>query len=196
MAATLALGNTAGLQISWQDALGAIAHLLGPSDQALDIRSGTGQGLDLLAGVQGQARLEAGDGVGASNGADVVIRSGDGAFGGSGNSGDVNLEVATTDGGITGDINIGLFRALNVSIGNAFGANAMFLAAGSGGITFTGNTIFVDPVGLPSFTVAGVPSATTVGRMIFVSNEVGGAVPAFSDGTAWRRVTDRAIVSV
>jgi hypothetical protein len=31
--------------------------------------------------------------------------------------------------------------------------------------------------------------------MIYVSNETGGAVPAFSDGAAWRRVTDRAIIS-
>ena len=33
------------------------------------------------------------------------------------------------------------------------------------------------------------------GAQVFVSNESGGAVPAFSDGTNWRRVTDRAIVT-
>lgn len=48
---------------------------------------------------------------------------------------------------------------------------------------------------LRSYTVAGVPSAATAGVMIYVSNESGGAVPAFSDGTNWRRVTDRAIIS-
>jgi hypothetical protein len=31
--------------------------------------------------------------------------------------------------------------------------------------------------------------------MIYVSDEAGGAIPAFSDGTNWRRVTDRAVVS-
>lgn len=31
--------------------------------------------------------------------------------------------------------------------------------------------------------------------MIFVTDESGGSVPAFTDGTNWRRVTDRAIVS-
>lgn len=48
-----------------------------------------------------------------------------------------------------------------------------------------------------SFTVATVPSASSsgAGTMIYVSNESGGAVPAFSDGTNWRRVTDRAIIS-
>ena len=48
---------------------------------------------------------------------------------------------------------------------------------------------------LASFTVAALPSATKAGKVIYVSNEAGGAVLAFSDGTNWRRVTDRAIVS-
>lgn len=44
-----------------------------------------------------------------------------------------------------------------------------------------------------SYTVATLPSAATAGQWIYVSDETGGAVPAFSDGTNWRRVTDRAI---
>lgn len=51
-----------------------------------------------------------------------------------------------------------------------------------------------DPVQLPSYTVATVPAQQT-GAMIYVTDETGGAVPAFSDGTDWRRVTDRAVVS-
>lgn len=51
------------------------------------------------------------------------------------------------------------------------------------------------PLLLPSFTVAGVPSASPAGQVIYVSNESGGAVLAFSDGTNWRRCTDRAIIS-
>lgn len=52
---------------------------------------------------------------------------------------------------------------------------------------------------LPSYTVAQLaisplPAGNT-GRMVYVSNESGGAVPAFSDGAAWRRVTDRAVIS-
>jgi len=62
-------------------------------------------------------------------------------------------------------------------------------------LTGTGTTTHGGPVGLKSYTVAGVPSAATAGQMIYVSNESGGAVPAFADGTNWRRVTDRAIVS-
>lgn len=61
----------------------------------------------------------------------------------------------------------------------------------------TQRTEFGGAARLASYTVAGVPSAATngAGSMIYVSNETGGAVPAFSDGTNWRRVTDRAIIS-
>lgn len=50
---------------------------------------------------------------------------------------------------------------------------------------------------MTSYTVSTVPNAGKMGAgcMIYVSNESGGAVPAFSDGTNWRRVTDRAVVS-
>lgn len=52
------------------------------------------------------------------------------------------------------------------------------------------------PVMFPSYTVATVPDATDfLNHGIYVSNETGGAVLAFSDGTNWRRVTDRAVIS-
>lgn len=52
------------------------------------------------------------------------------------------------------------------------------------------------PLTFPSYTVAGVPAAATYqGGVIYVSNEAGGKTMAFSDGTNWRRVQDRVIVS-
>ena len=51
-------------------------------------------------------------------------------------------------------------------------------------------------VQLTSYVVDSLPDASIAGGLIFVSDEVGGAVPAFSDGTNWLRVTDRAIVSI
>lgn len=52
------------------------------------------------------------------------------------------------------------------------------------------------PVSLPSHPKAALPAAANYpGGLIYVSDESGGAVPAFSDGAAWRRVTDRAVVS-
>lgn len=48
-----------------------------------------------------------------------------------------------------------------------------------------------------SFTVANAPSALRAGEgaMIYVSDETGGGVIAFSDGSDWRRVTDRQVIS-
>jgi hypothetical protein len=48
---------------------------------------------------------------------------------------------------------------------------------------------------LKPHTVAGLPAPTAAGQVAFVSDETGGAVLAFADGTSWRRVTDRAVVS-
>lgn len=52
------------------------------------------------------------------------------------------------------------------------------------------------PWQIMSATVSTLPDATAYeGSLLYVSNESGGKVVAFSDGINWRRVTDRAIVS-
>lgn len=50
---------------------------------------------------------------------------------------------------------------------------------------------------VPSFAKAALPgaAAAAAGALVHVTDEVGGAVLAFSDGAIWRRVTDRAAVS-
>jgi hypothetical protein len=49
---------------------------------------------------------------------------------------------------------------------------------------------------LQPYAKANLPTANVqAGAMIYVSDEAGGAVPAFFDGTNWCRVTDRAVVS-
>lgn len=48
---------------------------------------------------------------------------------------------------------------------------------------------------VPSHMVANLPDATKGIGVIFVPDETGGSVLAFSDGTNWRRCTDRNIVS-
>lgn len=49
---------------------------------------------------------------------------------------------------------------------------------------------------LTAYAVARLPNpATAKWCLVIVKDEVGGEVPAWSDGTDWRRVTDRAIVS-
>jgi hypothetical protein len=93
---------------------------------------------------------------------------------------------------------------INPSITSLVAANTLYgirsqIAAGTG----TRYNIFADgtapnkfggPVEFPSFTVATLPAATAA-RFIYVSDETGGPIMAFSDGTNWRRVTDRAIIS-
>ena len=52
------------------------------------------------------------------------------------------------------------------------------------------------PFELPSYTVANLPTAGVgAGAMAYCTNDAGGAVPCFYDGSAWRRVTDRAVAS-
>jgi hypothetical protein len=63
------------------------------------------------------------------------------------------------------------------------------------GALVTSGLIYPDQFVLPSYTTTTLPSASIAGSMIFVTNESGGSVPAFADGTNWRRVTDRAIVT-
>lgn len=63
-------------------------------------------------------------------------------------------------------------------------------------ITEKVNRMLSVAVPLPTYTVATVPTASDyTGYLIYVSDEAGGAVPAFSDGTNWRRCTDRTVVS-
>ena len=63
-----------------------------------------------------------------------------------------------------------------------------------GGLTISG-IIAPSTFILPTFTVDTLPSANPAAQMIFVSDESGGPIIAFSDGTNWRRVTDRNVVT-
>ena len=52
------------------------------------------------------------------------------------------------------------------------------------------------PFELASYTVADLPTAGIgAGAMAYCTNDAGGAVPVFYDGSAWRRVTDRTVAS-
>ena len=59
-----------------------------------------------------------------------------------------------------------------------------------------GTETMTAPLPLASYLKTALPDATKYeGGIIYVSNETGGATLAFSDGTNWRRVQDRAVVS-
>lgn len=63
-------------------------------------------------------------------------------------------------------------------------------------VTTDGVDAMEAPLVVATYTVAGLPAASAWTRgLVYVSNETGGATLAFSDGTNWRRVQDRAVVS-
>lgn len=60
----------------------------------------------------------------------------------------------------------------------------------------TGEVTVNAPFVLQSYTVAQLASVpASAGAVAYITNETGGAVPAFYDGTNWRRFTDRNIVA-
>lgn len=64
------------------------------------------------------------------------------------------------------------------------------------GLPKDGTEPMAAPLMLASYAIADLPDAGLYPNgLVYVSDDVGGAVPAFSDGTDWRRVTDRAVVS-
>lgn len=79
-----------------------------------------------------------------------------------------------------------LMRALyRILTEHAFRLNRMAPRDGSEG-----------PIVLASYAIAGLPDAASyTGGLVFVINDVGGPVPAYSDGSKWLRVTDGSEVS-
>lgn len=69
-----------------------------------------------------------------------------------------------------------------------------FFPGDSAGI-MDGTAIYDSVQPLASYAKASLPSAAPAAKMIYVTDETGGATPAFSDGSNWRRVADRAVVS-
>jgi hypothetical protein len=63
------------------------------------------------------------------------------------------------------------------------------------GVIITTGIVHASEFLLPSYSINTLPSASPAGKMLFVTDETGGSVPAFSDGFNWRRITDRQIVS-
>ena len=85
-------------------------------------------------------------------------------------------------------------EGVNDSPDNGLVSDAVTIGYELGFIVVTG-LIYPTQFVLPSFSVSSLPSVNPAGQMLFVTDETGGSVPAFSDGTNWRRVTDRQIVS-
>ncbi len=107
------------------------------------------------------------------------------------------------------DVNTLISGSVNFSIDQNFGTIDVAVTSSSDwglitdgagevydwGTVVVAGLIYPDQLVIPQYTVSSLPSSALVGQLIYVSDETGGPVLAFSDGTNFRRVTDRAIVS-
>jgi len=111
----------------------------------------------------------------------------------------------TATNAVINSIEIPTIAATNSSVTTTNAATWYIAGAPAAGTNMTltnSYSIWVDDglsrfdgvVQLPEFIVASLP-ANTSGGVIMVTDETGGYVMAFNDGTNWRRVTDRVIVS-
>ena len=95
--------------------------------------------------------------------------------------------IAIADGG-TGSANAGAART-------ALGLGTIATQA-SNSVALTGGTISGTIMTLKSYDVAGVPSASPAGQMIYVTDgNAGAATVAVSDGSAWKVVALGATIS-
>jgi hypothetical protein len=97
-----------------------------------------------------------------------------------------NINIATT-----GNIVAANIRSTNTAVLNTATANRLTV---SGNTTST-NTVSTGLTVLGVYTISTLPAPVVVGAMVFVTNALGGAVPAFADGANWRSVVDRSIIA-
>lgn len=81
---------------------------------------------------------------------------------------------------VQSDVTIAACPAASVTLTDV----ANFQASNTAGVTFS------YPVKLPVYTIATLPAAGTVNRMVWVSDLGGGAGPVVDNGSAWERLTD------
>jgi len=121
-----------------------------------------------------------------------------------------NLQVLSTDGaGVLSFQSVSSLSGLDWNADTDFGSitDSVTLSSDSGlitnsvsasydlGLIYTTGVIYPTLFALPLYTISTLPSPLQAGQLLFVTDETGGSVPAFSDGTNWRRMTDRQIVS-
>ena len=179
----------------------------GAPDQNLFETVNTDSGSVTAGGVVDELYILGGTGISTStnvSGHVIITASG----GGSGTPGGADTQVQFNDGGaFAGDAGF-TYNAVSdtLTITNIIteSINAPNTLTGTYTIS-SPTTITLDPVDeiindapmkLVNKTVTELGTlVSSVGAMVFCTNESGGAIPAFYDGTNWRRVSDRAIVS-
>lgn len=139
----------------------------------------------LVSGSGGQTNTTGS--IAAGNSGNVSVRSSNGG----------SALAGTANGGNAGSVTIGA-GAGGASVGGTPGNNGsvIFQVANTTKMSVTTTKVTAAvPFELPNYAKASLPTGMLAGAFIFVTDDVGGSTPAFFDGTNWRRVADRAIVS-
>jgi len=121
------------------------------------------------------------------------INGTDNSGGGGGSSFDQNLN--TTDNVTFNAVTVSSTLTVDSLVNS--GAGTPTISSGNNlNLEAVGQVTTNAPFVLKNYTVAQLSSvAATAGAIAYITNEAGGAQPAFYDGTNWRRFTDRTIVS-
>ncbi|HEV7257945.1 MAG TPA: DUF2793 domain-containing protein [Bosea sp. (in: a-proteobacteria)] len=190
-----AVGNVGTLQFQTGFVTAAEIGLAGDNDLRVKVRDGAGLRQALVV-KSGNGRV----GVGVAEPAaefEVADSSGDGDC-------RIQLRASPTEVAQLGVSATQVFldtaseKPFIVYVNGA--ARAQFDGQGNLGIGVFSPTARLDvagPIKVKSYTVATLPSPSSVGAgaMAYASNESAGPVMVFSDGASWRRVTDRAVAS-
>lgn len=152
----------------------------------IDFNNNGGQGFSIQTG-----KIE----IGSFTGGPVSI---EGPAAGEGNTNRVGTDLIIKPGSATGNATPGSVSFCIGVIGSSGGSTQSYTERAkvdSLGVTVSGRLTVSEIITHGNYTVGTVPSPSGSGGAIYVSNESGGGVLAFSDGTNWRRLTDRAIIS-
>jgi hypothetical protein len=182
--AAATIGGFGNIVIGGNGAKSDVSQSIAIGENARNLFTGGGGGADIAIGLDSTT-----DSVGGGDNSAIAIGFGSSA---------TRLQSiaigraasATAQNAVAIGPNVGNASSNSVLIGSS-GTNVFFLTStGAFGLAGTGAMYL-----LPNYAVASLPTVANLGGFIYVTDESGGAVPAFSDGANWRRVTDRAIVT-
>lgn len=116
----------------------------------------------------------------SGSGVEALYTGGIGYVGAFNRSGSVRLPMAVQ----------GLTVTLNTTGGDALVADSTTTVIKAAGTTVatatTSELVLAKPARLMSYTLAGLPAATSNGGVVYCTDHTGGARPVYSDGTNWR----------
>jgi hypothetical protein len=107
----------------------------------------------------------------------------------------VTSSIASNFDVLLNDLNLGSVTDSDIeNVLNLEAVNDSTIDSFDLGLVVTGGPVSPSAFVLPSSTVSNLPDGIT-GQMLFVTDEVNGAAPAFYDGNSWKRLSDNQTVT-